>query len=409
MDQQDPTHAPSLSLATAFAPIGAAERAALSRRTVLAGVPTALLLANPLLRRVAFAQGTASDLILHREAPLVAEPPLSALTGQITPNERFHVLTIMADPLPTIDPADWRLTIEGLVEQTLTLDYEQLRTRPVRSMAAVLECAGNSRNSVSPPLEASFLNNGYVGNAVWTGVPLRDVLEQAGIKPEANEVVLEGADRGAPAFAPGEVAYAKSLPIDKAMHPDTLLVYEMNGAPLPREHGGPVRVLAPGWYGTYSVKWLTRIALVEGPFDGVFMTELWRIRERHDGVIRQGSITQVRVKSLIFTPGDGDELGVGRHTIRGAAWSGGKDIVSVQVSTDGGASWRFARLLPRSEAGSAYAWRQWEFPWEAQEPGSYVLMARATDTSGAAQPFAYDFDLNGFGVNQVQPVEVQVG
>jgi DMSO/TMAO reductase YedYZ molybdopterin-dependent catalytic subunit len=276
-------------------------------------------------------------------------------------------------------------------------------------MAAVLECAGNSRNSVSPPLKESYLNSGYVGNALWTGAPLRLVLEQAGIKPEVSEVVLEGADRGTPGFAPGEVAYAKSIPVDKALHPDTLLVYEMNGVPLPREHGGPVRVLTPGWYGTYSVKWLTRIALLDRPFDGVFMTELWRIRERHDGFVQNGSITQVRVKSLIFEPGDEEQIGIGEHMVRGAAWSGGKDIASVQVSMDGGASWRFADLLPRSGEGTAYAWRQWEFPWQAQEPGSYTLMARATDTSGAAQPFAYDFDLNGFGVNQVQPVNVRVG
>lgn len=383
--------------------------AALSRRALLGGLPTGLLLAHPWLRRVAFGQDAAPALTVHQQAPLVAEPPLSALVGQITPNQLFHVLTIMADPLPAIDPAQWRLEVEGQVDRSLTLDYEQLRALPARSMAAVLECAGNSRNSVSPPLEESYLNSGYVGNALWTGAPLRIVLERAGIKPEVREVVLEGADRGTPGFAPGEVAYAKSIPIDKALHPDTLLVYEMNGVPLPREHGGPVRALTPGWYGTYSVKWLTRIALLDRPFDGVFMTELWRIRERHEGFVQDASITQVRVKSLIFEPGEDEELGIGEHIIRGAAWSGGKDIASVQVSTDGGASWRFAQLLPRGEEGSSYAWRQWEFPWQAQESGSYSLMARATDTSGAAQPFAYDFDLNGFGVNQVQPVKVRVG
>lgn len=381
----------------------------ISRRVVLGGIPTGLVMAHPLLRRAALAQATgATELIVHQKAPLVAEPPLAALTSPITPNNLFHVLTIMADPLPAIAPAEWRLPVEGLVERSVTLDYEQLKALPARTMAAVLECAGNSRNSVSPPLPQSYLNNGYVGNAVWKGAPLRSVLDQAGIKAEAVEVVLEGADRGTPAFAPGEVAYAKSIPIDKALHPDTLLVYEMNGAPLPREHGGPVRVLTPGWYGTYSVKWVRRIEAVDQPFQGVFMTKLWRIRERQEGFVRLGSVTQIRVKSLIFTPGDGDALAVGTsHIIKGAAWSGGKDIASVQVSTDGGASWRFARLLQRSEHGTAYAWRQWELPWDA-EAGSHTLMARATDTSGEAQPFAYDLDRNGFAVNQVQPVQVKV-
>jgi len=251
--------------------------------------------------------------------------------------------------------------------------------------------------------------SGYVGNAVWTGAPLRLVLEQAGIGSDAVEVVLEAADRGTPGFAPGEVAYAKSIPVDKALHPDTLLVYEMNGEPLPREHGGPVRVLTPGWYGTYNVKWIKRLTLVDQPFEGVFMTRLWRIREREGGFVEPGSVTRIAVKSLIFTPAEGAALAAGEeHVIRGAAWSGGQDIASVEVSTDGGASWRFADLLPRSEHGSVYAWRQWELAWRPDEPGSHVLMARATDTSGAAQPFAYDLDLNGFAVNHVQPVSVEV-
>jgi DMSO/TMAO reductase YedYZ molybdopterin-dependent catalytic subunit len=383
----------------------------LARRGVLVGLPAAALASSPLMRRIVWAQqGLASGkLIVHRPAPLVAEAPLASLTGAITPNDLFHILTIMADPLPDIAPADWRLSVEGQVESPLTLTYDQLRALPAQTVTAVLECAGNSRNSASPPLPRSFLNNGYVGNARWRGAPLRLVLERAGVKPEAHDVVLEGADRGKPDFAPAEVAYAKGIPIDKALHPETLIVYEMNGAPLPREHGGPVRVLVPGWYGTYHVKWLTRIEVLDRPFDGVFMTELWRVRHRDDGYVRLGMVDQVAVKSLIFTPGPDETLSVGAHTIQGAAWSGGKDIASVQVSTDGGATWRFARLLDAGENDSPYAWRQWEFLWEVREPGTHTLMARATDTSGTAQPFAYDLDKNGFAVNQVQPVTVKVG
>jgi DMSO/TMAO reductase YedYZ molybdopterin-dependent catalytic subunit len=383
----------------------------LARRGVLVGLPAAALASSPLMRRIVWAQqGLASEkLIVHRPAPLVAEAPLASLTGAITPNDLFHILTIMADPLPDIAPADWRLSVEGQVESPLTLTYDQLRALPAQTVTAVLECAGNSRNSASPPLPRSFLNNGYVGNARWRGAPLRLVLERAGVKPEAHDVVLEGADRGKPDFAPAEVAYAKGIPIDKALHPETLIVYEMNGAPLPREHGGPVRVLVPGWYGTYHVKWLTRIEVLDRPFDGVFMTELWRVRHRDDGYVRLGMVDQVAVKSLIFTPGPDETLSLGAHTIQGAAWSGGKDIASVQVSTDGGATWRFARLLDAGENDSPYAWRQWEFLWEVREPGTHTLMARATDTSGTAQPFAYDLDKNGFAVNQVQPVTVKVG
>lgn len=391
-------HAPS---------VGFEERAyGLSRRGVLGGLVVASLAAHPLLRSLAWAQAPSpGGLIVRRPAPLVAEMPLTALTSWLTPNDLFHVLTIMADPLPAIDPKQWRLSVEGQVERSVTLNYDELRALPARTVVAVLECAGNSRNSVSPPLPRSFLGNGYVGNAEWKGTPLRLALDQAGIKPGAREAVLEGADRGKPPFADTEVQFAKSLPLEKALHPDTLLVYEMNGVPLPREHGGPVRAIVPGWYGTYHVKWLTRLAVVDRPFDGVFMTRNWRVRRRRDGHLREEAVSQVAVKSLITSIAPGAKLPVGTHTIMGAAWSGGKDIASVQVSTDGGTTWHFARLM---EPHATYAWRLWDFVWRAEKAGTYTLMARATDTSGDAQPFAYDLDLNGFAVNQVQPVRAEV-
>lgn len=383
-----------------------AQPSSLTRRAFVRGIPFALVAADPILRQLAWAQAPSpGQLIVRRSAPLAAEMPLKSLTRWITPNELFHVLTVMAHPLPAIDPAAWRLSIEGQVERPVTLSYEQLKALPARTVVAVLECAGNSRNAASPPLPKSHLGNGYVGNAEWRGAPLQLVLDQAGVKASAREVVLEGADRGKPAFAPAEVPFAKSLPVEKALHPDTLLVYEMNGAPLPREHGGPVRALVPGWYGTYHVKWLTRVEVSERPFDGVFMTQTWRVRRRRDGHVREESVSQVAVKSLIVRPEAGEKLAVGTHRITGAAWSGGKDISSVHVSTDGGKTWHFARLL---EPHATYAWRLWEFPWRVTEAGTYTLMARATDTSGAAQPFAYDLDLNGFEVNHVQAVSVEV-
>ena len=384
----------------------------ITRRGFVGAVPLALLAGHPLWRGIASAQTPAlgqplpgTRLIVGRVTPLAAEMPLANLTSWITPNDSFHILTSMAMTLPTIDPAHWRLTVEGQVERPVTLTYEQLKALPPQTLPAVLECAGNSRNSVSPPLPRSPLNNGYVGNAAWTGVPLRLVLEQAGLKPSAQDIVLEGADRGKPTFAPGEVAFAKSIPVDKALHPDTLVVYEMNGAPLPREHGGPVRALVPGWYGTYHVKWLTRVEAIDRAFDGVFMTKVWRVRRRRDGFLREESVSQVAVKSLIVSPAPGARLAAGTQRVMGAAWAGGKDIASVRVSADGGKTWQVARLL---EPHGTYAWRLWEYPWHVTAPGSYTLMARATDTSGDAQPFAYDLDLNGFEVNQVQPVTVEV-
>lgn len=379
----------------------------LSRRAFVGGLAVASVAAHPLLRGLAWAQTPGvGRLMVQRPSPLAAEMPLASLTSWITPNDLFHIITIMADPLPAIDPAQWRLSVGGEIERPVTLGYAELKALPARTVVAVLECAGNSRNSVSPPIPRSFLGNGFVGNAEWKGAPLRLVLDLAGVKPSAREVVLEAADRGKPAFAPTEVNFAKSLPLEKALHPDTLLVYEMNGVPLPREHGGPVRVIVPGWYGTYHVKWLTRLAVLDRPFDGVFMTRNWRVRRRRDGYLREEAASQVAVKSLITNIAPGAKLSLGSHGIMGAAWSGGKDIASVQVSTDGGVRWHFARLM---EPQATYAWRLWEFPWQVTQAGTYTLMARATDTSGATQPFGYDLDLNGFEVSQVQPVRVEVG
>jgi DMSO/TMAO reductase YedYZ molybdopterin-dependent catalytic subunit len=368
------------------------------------GIPLALVM-HPLLRGHAWAEAP-NKLIKHDFVALVLEMPLSNLNTWITPNDLFPVLTIMANPLPAIAPKDWKLKVEGLVDKPVALSYDQLKALPSKKVTAILECAGNSRNSVSPPLERTFLNSGYVGNAEWKGVPLRAVLEKAGVKGSAIECVLEGADRGKPYFAPEvEANFAKSVPLEKALHPDTLLVYEMNGVPLPREHGGPVRMLVPGWYGTYNVKWISRIELIDKPFDGVFMTRSWRVRRQRDGHVREESVSTIGVKSLIASPAAGQKLAVGSHRITGAAWSGGKDITSVRVSTDGGKNWHFAKLDDRS---GPYSWRLWEHKWDVREKGQYTIIARATDTSGTAQPFAYELDLNGFHVNQVHQVNVEV-
>jgi DMSO/TMAO reductase YedYZ molybdopterin-dependent catalytic subunit len=382
-----------------------------SRRGLMRILPAALLGTQLLPFERAWAQTPVAGqplagkgLIVGRPSPLMAEAPIASMTTWITPNDRFPILTSIATEYPVIEPGAWRLNVGGLVEQQVTLTYEQLRALPARVVTSIIECAGNSRNTVSPPLPKSALNNGYIGNAEWKGAPLRLVLEQAGLKPGATEIMFEGADRGKTPAAPDPVNFAKSVPIDKALHPDTLLVYEMNGVPLPRENGGPVRVVIPGWYGTYQVKWVTRIDVLDHGFDGVFMTRNWRLRRIENGSIRDEPVSAIVVKSLITIPESGQKIAAGQQMIRGFAWSGGKDIASVRVSTDAGVSWRFARLLDPS---ATYAWRMWELPWRP-EPGSHTLMARATDTSGAVQPFAYDLDRNGFEVNQVQSVKVEV-
>jgi DMSO/TMAO reductase YedYZ molybdopterin-dependent catalytic subunit len=383
-----------------------------SRRAFLGALPLAILGTQFLRTDFAWAQMPAAGqplagkgLIVGRPVPLTAETPLQSITTWITPNDRFPILTSIAKEYPSIEPSEWRLNVGGLVGKQLTLTYEQLRKLPARRMTSIVECAGNSRNSVSPPLARSFLNSGYVGNAEWKGTPLRLVLEQAGLKPGVVEIVLEGTDRGTAPFAPQEVNFAKSVPVAKALDPDTLLVYEMNGVAVPREYGGPVRAIIPGWYGTYQVKWLSRLEAIDHTFDGAFMTKNWRVRRKQNGSVREEPVSQIGVKSLITNFAAGARLGAGAQVIRGVAWSGGNDIKFVSVSTDGGTTWRPARL---HDQHSRYSWRLWELPWTPKAVGSYTLMARATDMDGVAQPLEYDLDLNGFQVNHVQSVKVEV-
>ena len=383
-----------------------------SRRAFLGALPLAVLGTQFLRMDFAWAQTPVAGqplagkgLIVGRPVPLAAETPLQSITTWITPNDRFPILNSIAANHPTIEPADWRLSVGGLVGKQLTMTYEQLRNLPSRRITSIVECAGNSRNAMSPPLARSFLNNGYVGNAEWKGTPLRLVLEQAGLKPGAVEIILEGADRGTAPYAPQEVNFAKSVPVAKALDRDTLLVYEMNGVPVPREYGGPVRAIIPGWYGTYQVKWLSRIEVIDRTFDGVFMTKNWRVRRKQNGSVREEPVSLIGVKSLITNIAPGARLGAGAQVIRGVAWSGGNDIKSVSVSTDGGTTWRPAQLHGQH---ARYAWRLWELPWRPKAAGGYTLMARATDMKGVAQPLAYDLELNGFEVNHVQSVKVEV-
>lgn len=376
-------------------------RPGISRRALLGGVP-ALLLGGPAILR-SLARAEASSLIVRRPTPLLAEMAFEKLQDWLTPNDAFFVLSAFG--APRVEAGTWRLTVDGEVEQPLSLTYDDLKAFPAKTKVALLECAGNSRSTVKPPPPGTTLGIGYVGNARWKGVPLQDVLARAGLKASGREVVFRGADAGKFAGLTTDVHFEKSVPLEKALHPATLLVYEMNDSPLPVEHGFPVRALVPGWYGTYSVKWLTAITVLDHAFEGPMMTRAWLARRRLGGLTRMEPISQIAVKSQIAQPAAGATISPGTHRIFGAAWAGGVDIAAVEVSADEGRTWRPARLL---EPYEPYAWRFWESWWTVTQPGTYTLMSRAIDASGRVQPPGYDRDLNGFEVNQVQAVTFEV-
>ncbi len=328
--------------------------------------------------------------------------PLEALRYDVTP-AGLHYLLIHFD-IPAVDPDAWRLRIEGLVARPLALDLAALRRMPAKTVRVTLECAGNGRGQVAPRYPSMpWLEEG-VSTAEWTGVPLAAVLKEAGLKESVRELVFHGADRG---FDRGiEHTYSRSLPPGEASGEGVLLAYDMNGAPLLPQHGAPLRLVVPRWYGMASVKWLERIEAIDHAFDGVQQALSYHFRASVED--RGVPCTRMRVNSLMVPPGIPDFFGrrrtveAGTVEILGRAWSGDGEVRRVEFAVDG--DWRDANL---DAPGGPYSWRGWRARWHAVA-GAHELRCRATDSTGAVQPLDPPWDVAGFGNNAAQRVEVTV-
>ena len=345
-------------------------------------------------------------LTIRSANPEDFEMPLSGFGTWLTPAENFFVRTHIYKP--KVELADWRLRVDGLVERELTLDMAQLEKLPRVEQVAVIECAGNGRSFYEPGVAGMQWRYGAVGNARWTGVRLADVLRRAGVKSGATQVLFNGAD-----VPMGKVPdFVRSVPIGKALDSDTLLAFQMNGAPLPSSHGFPLRLVPCGWAGDSWVKWVTNITLLDKEYDGFFMKTAYR-RPVH--TVAPGTpvdpsamtpVTAIKPKSVIASPLAGERLAAGEVTIRGAAWAGESPVARVDVSTDSGRTWRQAKL---GADRARYAWRLWEAAWTPPGDGSYVLMAKATAENGETQPFLADWNPSGYLWNVVPAVRVEVG
>jgi sulfane dehydrogenase subunit SoxC len=330
--------------------------------------------------------------------------PLEALRHPLTP-VGLHYLLIHYD-IPVADPATWRLEIGGAVERPLSLSLDELRARPAVTVPVTLECAGNGRALLSPrPLSQPWLTEA-VGTAEWTGVPLATLLAEAGLLEDAVEVLFTGLDRGIEGGI--EQDYERSLPREEALGPDALLAYAMNGAPLPAQHGFPLRLVIAGWYGMAHVKWLGSITALTQPFDGFQQTVGYRLYSA-DG--EPGApVTRMLPRSLTVPPGIPDFftrqrlVDAGPCRLQGRAWSGWGQITRVEVSIDDGETWADARLDPPL---GERAWRGWQFTWNA-EPGTHVVSSRATDSAGNTQPTDSRWNLKGYANNEVDRIAVTV-
>ncbi len=328
--------------------------------------------------------------------------PLEALRYDLTP-VGLHYLLIHFD-IPLMSAADWRLKIGGAVDRPYELTFDELRAMPRSSQPVTLECAGNGRAKLHPrPMSNPWINEA-IGTAAWTGTSLWPLLERAGLGSDAVELVFTGADRGVQGGE--EQDYQRSLTVDEVRRPEVMLVYEMNGRPLEPQHGFPVRLIVPGWYGMTSVKWLTGIEAVTEPFTGYQQASSYLFK---DGREDDGQpVQRIKTRALMAPPGIPDFFSrhrlvdVGRTRLIGRAWSGQGRIEKVEVGIDG--AWQEAVLGP---SVGDFAWRSWSFDWDAQ-PGEHVLSCRATDSNGQVQPTEEPWNWQGMGNNMTQVVPVTV-
>jgi DMSO/TMAO reductase YedYZ molybdopterin-dependent catalytic subunit len=345
--------------------------------------------------------------IVRSEEPLNLEMPFETAESFITPTKSFYVRTHF--PIPKIDRDAWWLHVQGEVEKPFAINYEELVELESVTIPVTLECAGNNRNFLEPKVKGVQWGLGAVGTGEWTGVPLSMLLDRAVVRSNAREVILEGADHGMlddPKSPPGELTFSRSVPLEKAKR-DVLLAYRVNGEDLPPEHGFPVRAIVPGWYAMASIKWLQRIIVSSEPFAGYYQTLDYAYWKRRGDVGELTPLSEMQIKAEIARPAQGEAVPVNSNVrVHGAAWTAGNLIVRVEVSTDGGSSWKEATLLGEAKPN---AWRFWEFDWKTpRATGKQTLVARATDSLGQTQPVHRDPDRGTYMINHLLPITVEV-
>lgn len=345
-------------------------------------------------------------MLVRSARPEDLEMPISGFSDYITPIEHFFVRTHVY--VPTVNIRDWRLKVEGEVSKQLALTIDDVKALPPVELVSVAECAGNGRGFYDPPVPGVQWGYGAAGNGRWRGARLADVLKRAGIKESAKEILFDGAD--VPLGTMPD--FQRSIPVKKALDGNTLLAYEMNGETLPVKHGFPLRVVSPGWASDSWVKWLTSIRVLDKEHDGFWMKAAYR----HPGKpVAPGTgvppeqmqpVTSLRVKSVIAEPLDGAQVVTGSPvTIRGVAWSGDTGpVTAVEVSMDGGRSWKPAALRP--EQKTQFGWRPWEYKWTPTQAAYYTVLARAHDSAGNTQPFDQEWNPAGYAWNVVPRVGV---
>jgi DMSO/TMAO reductase YedYZ molybdopterin-dependent catalytic subunit/rhodanese-related sulfurtransferase len=344
-----------------------------------------------------------AGLMVHRTHPLNCETSIPALIGGVVmPNARFYVRNHF--DTPRLDPVSWRLEVKGLVERPLQLSLHDLHNMRSETLVATLECAGNDRSAFDPPTDGEQWQLGAASTAEWTGVPLAEILDHAGLTPQAVEIVFRGADQGNAGDAADPIRFERSLPVTDASQSSSLLAYAMNGEPLPLEHGYPLRLIVPGWYAVASVKWLTEIEATGSPFTGFFQAQRYVYETERNGTVTREPVRLQHVRSVITQPSAGQQITPGDLVVRGVAWSGAAPISKVEISIGSG-PWQNARLIGQRHR---HSWQWWELLTRIDSLGETTLRARATDLAGRTQPERPHWNRLGYGANAIQNVPLHV-
>jgi len=342
------------------------------------------------------------------ERPLTANVTAENLNDAVTPASRLFIRNNLLTP--DLQAAGHTLTIRGLVEKQMTLTFDELKSAfAAVTVQGMLECAGSGRTAFSPlPKGTPWNPSGGYGCPKWTGARLRDVLKAAGVKPGAVHVAFFGADFGELPTAPPVV---RSIPLSKAMEPNTLVAWAINGEPLPKVHGFPLRAIVPGWVGSASTKWLAGIEVLDAPFKGTYMDDSYRVPAHPvapgEKMPKESISTEAwPVKSVITAPAPGAKFRIGeRIAVAGKAWAGENGIVKVEISLDEGATWKRAAL---AKPGDKYAWRLFTYDVQPQRQGYLTILARATDSRGNVQPIVAAWNPLGYFWNGIHRVGVTV-
>ncbi len=349
-----------------------------------------------------------SELIVRQRQPDNREGLPTIFNAPMTPTEWFFVRNHF--DVPDLDAQSWSLRVEGAVDRSHCWGLDDLRSFDQQTVVATLECAGNSRARLGDRASGVPWQQGAIGTAAWSGVPLTQLLDEIDIDDNVEELVFVGADRGRLETADGgsvQTPYARSLPVEKALSDDVMVATGMNGEALIPDHGYPARLVVPGWYGMASVKWLVRIVAITGRFQGYFQTEDYATWEYDDDLAVRRPLSSIAVKSHIGSPIDGQRLAAGQTvTIEGFAWGGEGNIEAVEVSVDGGDTYNDADLI---DSPHRHGWQRWSYTWAVpKNPGETTLLSRARTDKGEVQPADHDWRKGAYAVNMIRPVDVVI-